>query len=122
MFERFTTSARVVVTRAQHEARELRHPVIGTEHILLALLSTENSTAYRVLHDAGVDATRVRADVVRLVGPPAKLLGDEDAAALRTVGIDLDAVLSKIEETFGPEALDPPAPPARRGLFRRLTP
>jgi len=119
MFERFTDRARAVVVRAKAEARELRHPVVGTEHLLLAMLSDEGSLAYAVLHDAGVDAESVRAEVRRVVGTSPTLLGEEDAAALRTIGIDLDTVLARIEETFGPDALDTlPAPP-RRGLLGR---
>ena len=38
MFERFTTQAREVVMGAQHEARQLGHRQVGTEHLLLALV------------------------------------------------------------------------------------
>jgi ATP-dependent Clp protease ATP-binding subunit ClpA len=119
MFERFTAQARGVVMRARDEARYLHHPYIGTEHLLLALLVEEAGIAYTVLHEAGMDHARVRADVERLVGAPAKILSDEDAEALQTIGIDLDAVLARIEETFGPDALAPLAPTPRRGLLRR---
>ena len=119
MFERFTVPARNVVLRAKVEAGELRHPYIGTEHLLLALLNEDAGIAYAVLRDAGVDHDRVRADVQRLVDAPRPILGEEDAAALRTIGIDLDTVLGRIEESFGPDALDPPAPPPRRGLLGR---
>ncbi len=119
MFERLSTQAREVVARARHEARELGHPRIGTEHLLLAMLDERAGVAYAVLHQAGVDRQRVRAEVERLVGTPSKLLNDEDAAALKTIGIDLDAVLARIEESFGPDALTPPPPTPRRGLLRR---
>ena len=46
-------------------------------------------------------------------------LGDEDAEALQAIGIDLPAVRAKIEEVFGPGALDFPGVPARRGLLHR---
>ncbi|MEH1128668.1 Clp protease N-terminal domain-containing protein [Micromonospora sp. CPCC 206061] len=48
-------------------------------------------------------------------------LGQADADALRSIGIDLDAIRSKIEETFGEGALDQPhvCEEPRRGLFRR---
>jgi len=49
MFERFTSQARDVVVRAQQEARDLRHRQVGTEHLLLALLSTETGAAGAVL-------------------------------------------------------------------------
>jgi ATP-dependent Clp protease ATP-binding subunit ClpA len=119
MFERFTDAARGVVRRARAEADELRHPYVGTEHLLLAMLTEEAGMAYAVLHEAGVDHDRVRADVQRLIGTPRKLLSEDDAAALQTIGIDLDAVLARIEETFGPAALDPPPCEPRRGLFGR---
>jgi ATP-dependent Clp protease ATP-binding subunit ClpA len=119
MFERFTKAARGVVIRAQVEAHELHHPHIGTEHLLLALLSDESGTAYTVLHGAGIDAPRVRSEITRLVAAPPKLLSPEDAEALRTIGIDPDEVLARIEESFGPGALDPPPPAPRRGLLRR---
>ncbi|MEU4220303.1 Clp protease N-terminal domain-containing protein [Actinoplanes sp. NPDC026623] len=47
---------------------------------------------------------------------------EEDAAALKAIGIDLDAVRRAIEENFGPGALRLPrnAPPKRRGLLGRL--
>ena len=39
MFERFTVGAREAISLAQEEARTLHHRSIGTEHILLGLLS-----------------------------------------------------------------------------------
>jgi ATP-dependent Clp protease ATP-binding subunit ClpA len=120
MFERFTAQAREVVVGAQHEARRLHHPYIGTEHLLLALLGDEESIAYAVLRDAGVTAAQVRGEIERRVGTPQKILSDDDAAALRTIGIDLDAVLERIEQTFGPQALRPTPPSRRRGLLRRV--
>jgi ATP-dependent Clp protease ATP-binding subunit ClpA len=117
MFERFTTQAREVILRAKEEARELGHPFVGTEHLLLALLSEDAGIAYTVLYEAGVDVAAVRAAVRRLVGTP-PIFGEEDAAALRTIGIDLDAVLARIEESVGPDMLDPPPPTrAERGLL-----
>ena len=125
MFERFTTAARDTVLRARHEAQALRHPYIGTEHLLLALLDESAGEAYVVLHEAGVEHDRVAAGIRRLLGPASGTLTEEDAAALSTVGIDLDAVLARIEESFGPGALDAPAPggrsPRRTGNGTRFT-
>ena len=38
MFERYTERAQKVIYLAQEEARQMRHPAVGTEHILLGLL------------------------------------------------------------------------------------
>jgi ATP-dependent Clp protease ATP-binding subunit ClpA len=128
MFERFTAAAREVVVEAREEAIRLRHPYVGTEHILLALLTHGDGPAAAVLRDAGIDAARIRADVERVVGstgpsqdgpPGADPLGEDDATALRAIGIDLDKVRAAIEETFGEGALRPPVEPRKRGLFGR---
>ncbi|GAA4676693.1 Clp protease [Phytohabitans rumicis] len=124
MFERFTDRARGVVTGAQDEARQLRHRHIGTEHLLLALLADDAGLAGTVLRDAGVYPEQVRADIRAIVGTDPDPLGAADAEALRAIGIDLDAVRSKVEETFGEGALEPPhtCQPRRRGLFLRGEP
>jgi ATP-dependent Clp protease ATP-binding subunit ClpA len=119
MFERFTPAARSLVCAwAPQEAKDLRQPHIGTEHLLLGLLHPEAGPTRTILTGVGLRRDRVRADIVRLVRPG---LDEEDAAALRTVGIDLDAVLARIEESFGPDALEPPPFTYRHGLFGRLT-
>lgn len=123
MFERFTAPAREVVVHAQEEARELHNHYIGTEHLLLALLHEDSGVPFTVLTTAGATSERVRADIARLMGseatPP---LGAEDAEALRGIGIDLNAVLARIEERFGSEtqmAAQAGLPARRRGLLRR---
>src|SRR5439155_17449716 len=102
----------------------LGHGYIGTEHLLLALLYPGAGTAYAVLSGAGISRDQVRAAVTRIVGTRMEgtgkvPLGDDDAEALQAIGIDLPAVRAKIEEVFGPGALDFPGVPARRGLLRR---
>jgi ATP-dependent Clp protease ATP-binding subunit ClpA len=121
MFERFTQQARMVVVRAQDEARTLGHRFIGTEHLLLGMLGEENGIAAGVLRDAGVRAEAVRAEIRRLVDGDDEPLGEQDTEALRAIGIDLDAVRAQVERTFGPGALDarPEPGPKRRWLGRR---
>ncbi len=105
MFERFTSEARETVVLAQDEARVLRHDRVGTEHLLLALLRLDTPTT-AVLRRHGLDHAEVAEAVAAHLG------GDDlDAEALRTLGIDLDAVRDVAEATFGPGALDAP----RRG-------
>ncbi|WP_433209549.1 Clp protease N-terminal domain-containing protein [Dactylosporangium sp. CS-047395] len=110
MFERFTDRARAVVRLAKLEADDLGHAVIGTEHLLLAMLLEDGGIARTVLDAAGVTHADVRAAVA----------GGDDAAALRSIGIDLDAVRASVERTFGKGALDRAEPGERGGfLFRR---
>lgn len=102
MFERFTDAARTAVKRAQAEARELRHPTIGTEHLLLALLADPAREPARVLGELGLDHARAKERITRYAGGN----DDLDADALGLLGIDLDVVREKVEEVFGPGALD----------------
>lgn len=101
MFERFTTEARQVVVDAQREARDLGHTWIGTEHLLLAVLSQESSPVQATLAELGVTHADVRHHVVDERSGPS---GDEEA--LRDLGIDLDEVRRRVEASFGPGALD----------------
>jgi ATP-dependent Clp protease ATP-binding subunit ClpA len=114
MFERFTRAAREVVINAGSAARELRHDRIGTEHLLLALLRPDAGLPYEVLRGAGLDRETVRGTIVRHVGEGRGELGEADAAALREIGIDLDAVRDRVEETFGSGALRTPEPEPSR--------
>ena len=104
MFERFTQPARAVVVRAQEEAAARGSERIGADHLLIALAAGEDDAAARMLARHGLTAPALRAE----------LRGDGlDAAALASIGIDLDEVRRRVEETFGPGAL------ARRRRGRR---
>ncbi|WP_067703113.1 Clp protease N-terminal domain-containing protein [Nocardia jejuensis] len=118
MMERFDKAAKVAVVMTQEEARELRAPAIDVEHVLLGLLGCPDAGLVRVLADHGLTANRVRDALSdNRIGDP---LGEEDAAALRSIGIDLEAVRESLEATFGQDALERalPADEPRRGRFR----
>src|SRR5215471_3906493 len=68
MFERFTDQARRVVVQAQEEARMLGHGYVGTEHILLGLLSEGDGLAARVLTTLGVSLDAAREQVAEIIG------------------------------------------------------
>ncbi|QIY76355.2 Clp protease N-terminal domain-containing protein [Streptomyces sp. RLB1-33] len=106
MFEHFTPDARTVVVHAQEHARRLGHHHIGSEHLLLALALTDQP-ASSVLREHGLTPQRVEEEIVRQVGLGAGslLFGTLNRDALASIGIDLDAVRARIEESFGPEAL-----------------
>ncbi|HPU49439.1 MAG TPA: ATP-dependent Clp protease ATP-binding subunit [Syntrophomonadaceae bacterium] len=68
MFRRFTQRARNAVIYAQEEARQLNHPAIGTEHILLGLLKEGEGVGARALLSMGIDLEKVRSEVTRIIG------------------------------------------------------
>ncbi|MGI5202602.1 Clp protease N-terminal domain-containing protein [Spirillospora sp. CA-108201] len=113
MFERFTADARQAVTGAQAEARALRDRHIGTEHVLLALAGAEDATG-RALREHGIRPDDLRARIVRVNRAGGDVL---DSDALRSIGIDLDAVREATEQSFGEGALDVPA--GKLDRFRR---
>ncbi|MEU6074282.1 Clp protease N-terminal domain-containing protein [Micromonospora sp. NPDC047074] len=120
MFERFTDRARTVVRDARDEATADGQRPVGTEHLLLALLADGDNLAARVLAEAGLGADDLRARVRRHAERGGTGLADADAAALREIGIDLAAIVARIEESFGPDALREAAPaPRRRWGLRR---
>ena len=68
MFERFTDRARRVVVLAQEEAQRLGNNYIGTEHLLLGIISEGESVAAKVLENLGVNLQKVRGEVEAIVG------------------------------------------------------
>jgi ATP-dependent Clp protease ATP-binding subunit ClpC len=77
MFGRFTERAQRVFMLAQEEARRLRHPAVGTEHLLLGLLHEGDGIAARALQSLGLDLNKVRDEVERIVAPGDSRVGDE---------------------------------------------
>lgn len=68
MFERFTDRARRVVVLAQDEARGLKHNYIGTEHLLLGLISEGEGVAAKALAMMDINDGDVRASVIEIIG------------------------------------------------------
>src|SRR5436309_12959914 len=64
----FTPRGKKVHELALNEARGLKHDYIGTEHLLLGLISEGDGVAARVLKTVVADLERVRAQVVYLLG------------------------------------------------------
>lgn len=98
MFERFTERAREVVVLAQEEARRYGDDHIDTRHLLAATLAVDDITTWAT-RAAGVDVDHLRRSLL-------SRLGDDDARALDAIGISLEDVRRKVEDAFGPGALD----------------
>ena len=68
MFERFTDRARRVVVLAQDEARSLNHNYIGTEHLLLGLITEGEGVAAKALESLDINKDAVRTAVIDIIG------------------------------------------------------
>jgi ATP-dependent Clp protease ATP-binding subunit ClpC len=68
----YTSRAKKSIELAMAEARKLSHNYVGSEHLLLGLLTEEKGIAAQVLTDSGLTIETARAEVVRLLlGPDA---------------------------------------------------
>jgi ATP-dependent Clp protease ATP-binding subunit ClpA len=68
--EPLSDGERAVVAAAEAEARKLRHDRLGTEHLLLGVLSHPDEPGARALAKLGVTLGPTRAQVMRIVGLP----------------------------------------------------
>ncbi|MFH5211691.1 Clp protease N-terminal domain-containing protein [Antrihabitans spumae] len=115
MFERFTKTARIAIVTAQEEARMANSDHIDVEHVLLGVIDSADSALAAVLAKNGLTADTVGTAVAEL-GKQSPL-GPEDAEALRSIGIDLDAIRESLDANFGEDALNRAVPAERRGFF-----
>ena len=77
MFGHFTEKAQRVIYYAQEEARAMRYPAVGTEHLLMGLLREEDSVAARALMELGVTRDKVHELISQVVTPGNTMVGNE---------------------------------------------
>src|SRR6188768_1355395 len=105
MFERFTHDARAVVVSTQDVCRRLGVDEVRPVHLLLAL-TEERSGVADLLAAHGITPDAVSGALGAPRPASREPLGDDDAAALRSLGIDLDAIRDAVDRQFGEGALD----------------
>ena len=64
MFARLTSQAREAMVLAREESGRLRHPWVGTEHLLLALLRQQGTRAGGALANLGVTSASVEHELI----------------------------------------------------------
>ncbi len=86
----FTPRAKRVLELSLEEARQLGHNYIGTEHLLLGLIREGEGVAARVLENLGIDLTKVRTQVIRMLGETAEVGsgGSSSKGNLKTATLD----------------------------------
>ena len=97
-FARFTDRARTVATAAQAMARDLRHPSVEPEHVLVALLAERDGLAVKIIEAYGGDVAAL-ADRARATLPPA---GDGE----RVDHVPFSAASKAVLEQTGQAAID----------------
>ena len=84
----FTPRAKRVLELSLEEARQLGHNYIGTEHLLLGLIREGEGVAARVLENLGVDLSKVRTQVIRMLGETAEVSAGSGGGRTKTPTLD----------------------------------
>ncbi|BAY07524.1 ATP-dependent Clp protease ATP-binding subunit [Calothrix sp. NIES-2098] len=101
----FTPRAKRVLELSLEEARQLGHNYIGTEHLLLGLIREGEGVAARVLENLGVDLSKVRTQVIRMLGETAEV--SPGGSSSRTKTPTLDEFGSNLTQMATDNKLDP---------------
>jgi len=67
LLDNFSDAAIKVLQLARQETEELNHDIIGTEHLLLGLLSHETCTPSQVLKSMGITPRKAKEEVLRIM-------------------------------------------------------
>lgn len=102
----FTPRAKRVLELSLEEARQLGHNYIGTEHLLLGLIREGEGVAARVLENLGVDLSKVRTQVIRMLGETAEVSAGGTSQG-RTKTPTLDEFGSNLTQMAADGKLDP---------------
>jgi ATP-dependent Clp protease ATP-binding subunit ClpC len=102
----FTPRAKRVLELSLEEARQLGHNYIGTEHLLLGLIREGEGVAARVLENLGVDLSKVRTQVIRMLGETAEVAAGSGSSG-RTKTPTLDEFGSNLTQLAAEGKLDP---------------
>lgn len=67
MYGNFVEEARMVLVRAKEEMKALKHPYVGSEHLLLSILKTENSVSKK-LKEYHLNYKKFKEELINIVG------------------------------------------------------
>ncbi|NEB86610.1 Clp protease N-terminal domain-containing protein [Streptomyces anulatus] len=105
MFERFTRGARATVKGAVAQAERAAADSVTEEHLLLALLEQEGGRASFAVTALGLHDRRASLDAAFAEARRRGGLTRADTDALADIGIDIGAIVSRVEGTHGEGAL-----------------
>ncbi|MGM9850245.1 MAG: AAA family ATPase [Bacilli bacterium] len=67
MFGNFTEEARKIIVEAKKEMYELKHPYVGSEHLLLAILKDKNDISKK-LKEFDLTYEKLRQEIINIIG------------------------------------------------------
>ncbi|WP_327332068.1 Clp protease N-terminal domain-containing protein [Streptomyces anulatus] len=105
MFERFTRGARAAVKGAVAQAERAGTDSVTEEHLLLALLEQEGGRTSFAITALGLHDRRASLDAAFVEARRRGGLTRADTDALADIGIDIGAIVSRVEGAHGEGAL-----------------
>ncbi|KAK1383561.1 chaperone protein ClpB3, chloroplastic [Heracleum sosnowskyi] len=93
--EEFTEMAWQAIVASPEVAKENKHQIVETEHLMKALLEQKNGLARRIFSKAGVDNTRLLDATDKFIKRQPKVIGDSAGSML---GRDLEALLQRARD------------------------
>ena len=103
----FTPRAKRVLELSLEEARQLGHNYIGTEHLLLGLIREGEGVAARVLENLSIDLTKVRTQVIRMLGETAEVGSGANSSKSNLKTATLDEFGTNLTKLASESKLDP---------------
>ena len=103
----FTPRAKRVLELSLEEARQLGHNYIGTEHLLLGLIREGEGVAARVLENLGIDLSKVRTQVIRMLGETAEVGSGGNSSKGNVKTATLDEFGTNLTKLASESKLDP---------------
>lgn len=68
MFSKFTEEAQKILLMTKKEMMNLKHPYVGSEHLLLAILHNTDSDVCLFLNECGINYKKIYDEIVKVIG------------------------------------------------------
>lgn len=68
MFSKFSEETQKVLIMAKKEMAMLKHPYVGSEHLLLSILHNDNLTVTKILNEYNINYNNYRDEIIKVIG------------------------------------------------------
>jgi len=108
-FEKFSEKARRVLSNAQLEAQRLNQDYIGTEHILLGIISETSCSANQILNTLKIDISNLKSELESNLKPTDEIIDPSNigltATSKKVIELAVDEARSLSSKFIGTEHL-----------------
>ena len=68
MYTKFSEEVRKALIQAKSEMKKLKHPYVGSEHLMLAILKNEKNNITKILNNNGINYNNFKNQIIKVVG------------------------------------------------------